>query len=362
MDGLTSAGTAPAAARPTTVDADGLIRICARILEAAGTPVEAAEIVGRSLATADLRGVSSHGVSRLPAYLRRVQAGLIQPAAVPEIVAETPASVTIDAGAGFGHAIGWYAMGAAIERAATHGIGAAAVRNSTHFGIAGFFAERASAQGLVGIATSNGAALMAPPGTSTRVLGTNPLAVAIPNGDAGPILLDMATSTAALGKILLARDAGTAIPAGWALDLEGRPTSDPAVAAAGLLTPLGGHKGFGLALALEVLSAGLSGASAGPNAGSVYRTWDRPENLGHFFLAIDPAAFGGAQSFLATVAGLAEAIHGATTVAGGVPALLPGEVERQQEARARRDGLPVTLAMAASLEEAASLAGLASPW
>jgi len=358
MDGLTRVEPA----RPATIDADALAGACRRILEAVGTPAETAEIVARSLTAADLRGVSSHGVSRLPAYLRRVQAGLIKPAAEPQVVAQTPATVTLDAGAGFGHAVGWHAMGLAMELAATQGVGVAAVRNSTHFGIAGFFAERAAAGGMVGIATSNGAALMAPPGTRTRVLGTNPLAIAIPSADDQPVVLDMATSTAALGKILLARNAGSPIPDGWALDLEGTPTTDAAIAAAGLLTPLGGHKGFGLALGLEVLSAGLSGAAAGPNAGSMYRTWDRPENLGHWFLAVDPGAFAGLDPFLTTVAELAAAVHGAEAVAGGQPALLAGEIERRREAQARQEGLPVTRVMAASLEEAATLAGLESPW
>jgi ureidoglycolate dehydrogenase (NAD+) len=353
MDGLS---------QTATVTADELIAACQRILEAVGTPADPAAIVGRSLTAAELRGVSSHGVSRLPAYLRRVQAGLIKPAAEPEIVAETPASVTIDGGAGFGHAVGWHAMGHAMARATTEGIGAAGVRNSTHFGIAGFFAERAATAGLVGIATSNGAALMAPPGTRTRVLGTNPISIAFPARGGEPIVLDMATSTAALGKILLARDAGTPIPGDWALDLEGNPTTDPAVAAGGLLTPLGGHKGFGLALALEVLSAGLSGAAAGPAAGSMYRTWDRPEGLGHWFLAIDPGAFAGMEVFLGTVASLAAAVHEAEPIRPGHAALVPGELERRQEDRARRDGISVTTAMATSLDEAASLVGMASPW
>jgi LDH2 family malate/lactate/ureidoglycolate dehydrogenase len=270
--------------------------------------------------------------------------------------------VTLDGGAGFGHAVGWQAMGMAMERARTQGLGAAAVRNSTHFGIAGLFAERAAVDGMIGVATSNGAALMAPPGTRTRVLGTNPLAIALPAVDAAPILLDMATSTAALGKILLARDAGTTIPGDWALAPDGTPTTDPAVAAGGLMAPLGGHKGFGLALALEGLSAALSGAAAGPEAGSMYRTWDRPENLGHFFLAVDPSAFGGADVFAATMVALASAVHGAEVVGDGGGALLPGEIERRRELTNRREGLAVTDAMAASLEEAAKLAGLSSPW
>jgi LDH2 family malate/lactate/ureidoglycolate dehydrogenase len=353
MDGLT---------RPATLSAEDLEAVCERILGAVGTPPDTATIVARSLTTADLRGVSSHGVSRLPAYLRRVQAGLIRPAARPEVVAETPASVTLDGGAGFGHASGWHAIGLAIERATTQGVAAAAVRNSTHFGIAGLFAERAAVSGMVGVATSNGAALMAPPGTRTRVLGTNPLAIALPLGDDVPIVLDMATSTAALGKILLARDAGSPIPGDWALDLNGTPTTDPAIAAGGLLTPLGGHKGFGLAFALEAVSAALSGASAGPDAGSVYRTWDRPEDLGHFFLAIDPRAFAGIEQFISTVRALAIAVHHAEPVGDGQGALLPGEIERRRETRARRDGLEVAPAMAASLEEAAKLAGMESPW
>ena len=357
MDGLTRP-----AGPPATIRADDLQRASERILAAVGTPAETAEIVARSLTTADLRGVMSHGVSRLPAYLRRVEAGLIKPAAQVKVIRESPASVTLDGGAGFGHAIGWRAMGMAIERAKMQGVAAAAVRNSTHFGIAGFFAERAAAEGMVGLATSNGAALMAPPGTKTRVLGTNPLAIALPSGAGAPIALDMATSTAALGKILLARDAGAAIPANWALDLEGNPTTDPTVAAGGLLAPLGGHKGFGLALALEALSAGLSDAAAGPGAGSMYRTWDRPENLGHFFLAIDPRAFAGVEVFNRILVALSDAVHQAEPVGEANGALLPGEIERHQEARARAEGLAVTPSLAASLEEAAKLAGLSSPW
>jgi LDH2 family malate/lactate/ureidoglycolate dehydrogenase len=352
MDGLS---------RPDHVSADDLVAVCSRILEAAGTPPDRATVVGRSLASAELRGLASHGVSRLPAYIRRVQAGLIQPAAELAVVSETAATVTLDAGAGFGHAAGWHAMGLAMEKAMSQGIGTAAVRNGTHFGIAGFFAERAASADMIGVATSNGAALMAPPGTRTRVLGTNPLAIAFPS-PVEPILLDMATSTAALGKILLARDTGTSIPADWALDLEGSPTTDPAIAASGLLTPLGGHKGFGLAFALEVLSAGLSGAAAGPAAGSMYRTWDRPENLGHWFLAVDPRAFAGMETFLATVGGLAAAIHSAEPLPQREGALLPGEVERLREAEARREGIVVTPAMAGSLQEAAELVNAGSPW
>lgn len=324
------------------VPAATLRALCIAILAAAGVPNDEAEIVAESLVAAELRGQASHGVVRLDTYVRRLHAGLIRPGAELVVIADAPALTVYDARDGFGHVVGIRVMDACIARARETGIAAAAVRNGTHFGIAGIFALRAAAAQMIGLATSNAAARMPPHGAKTPVLGTNPLAIAVPSPDGGSILLDMATSATALGRILMAQERGEEIPEGWALTKDGRPTRDPAEAISGSLLPMAGPKGFGLALMLEVLSACLSGASVGRSAGSMYSTWDRPEGLGHFFLAISPDAVGRASDFLQRVAELARQVHGAEPLEGAAAPLLPGEPEALREVDSRREGVALT--------------------
>jgi LDH2 family malate/lactate/ureidoglycolate dehydrogenase len=328
------------------------------ILRGANVPVRDASTVADSIAAAEARGQSSHGVMRLDTYVKRVQAGLIAVGVTPRPIRETASTVLLDAGAAFGHVAGVHAMDLCIEKAAQTGVGAAAVRNSSHFGIASFFAMRAATHGYIGIATSNGAARMPPVGTRTAVLGTNPVAVAVPRTNLAPIVLDMATSVAALGRILAARDARELIPEGWALALDGRATTDAAVAAEGLLLPFAGPKGFGLALVLEILCAVLSGASAGRRAGSMYRTWDRPEDLGHFFMALAIDAFTTHDAFDAALHDVADQVHGADPLEAGGTAYLPGELEDRHERRARTEGIRLTPALSSALVRAATSAGV----
>jgi len=340
---------------------DALEQICTDILVAVHVPKHEAATVATSLVRAEARGQASHGVMRLETYVKRVKRGLIRPGVAPEIVTETPTTVVIDAHDGFGHVVGLHAMDVCIERAQRLGLGAAAVRNSTHFGIACIFAERAMSAGCVGIATSNAAARMPPVGTKTAVLGTNPLAIAVPSGvRTTAFVLDMSTSVAALGKILAARDQGRSIPEGWALDAEGMPTTDSARAADGLMLPMSGAKGFGLALVLEVLSAVLSGAPAGQGAGSMYRTWDRPERLGHFFMALSVSAFQPLNDFDKGITNLTSQIRHAQRI-DSAQVWLPGEIEADQERVARQQGITVTPQLSGALTAAAKAAGTSPP-
>lgn len=346
----------PSASRFEPPDLEAL---AARILTGNGVAAEDAAVVAKSLVRADLRGQPSHGLLRLETYVKRVQAGLTSRVSEASLVLETPALAVFDGGAGFGHVIGLKVMDWCVERAAQTGIAAATVRNSTHFGIAATFALHAAAAGMIGVAASNGAARMPPVGTRTAVLGTNPLAVAIPRSAGDAILLDMATSATALGKILVARGRGDRIPEGWAITKAGEPTTDPSEALAGLLLPMAGPKGFGLALVLEVLSACLSGAPPGRGAGSVMNTWDRPEGLGHFFLAIAPKTFGGETAFYASVDELAAQVHGAEPASEGARGLLPGEIEARAEAEGSRNGIPLPAMTVESLRRLADAAGVA---
>lgn len=348
MDGLAGADLPP-----TTISVEALQSACTRVLEGVRVPASEASVVANSLVRAEARGQASHGVMRLDTYVRRVKRGLIRTGLAPEVIHETPATSLVDAQAGFGHVVGLQAMDICVSKAERVGVGAVGVRNSTHFGVACIFAERAAERGCIGIATSNAAARMPPVGAKTAVLGTNPLAIAVP-GDEGGIafVLDMSTSVAALGKILSARDEGRSIPVGWALDSSGAPTTDAAAAADGMLLPMAGPKGFGLALVLEVLSAVLSGSDPGLGAGSMYRTWDRPEGLGHFFIALSVGAFQESSSFSAAMAKLVAQVRGAEPATAD-PILLPGEMEAANERLARLNGIPMTQQLASSIRKAA---------
>lgn len=343
------------------IPARGLEGLCASILESAGTSPAQSSIVAASLVRAEARGQPSHGVSRLVTYIKRIQAGLIDATSVPTVVSEAGAVAVLDGNNGFGHAVGMRAMELCVQKAQTYGIGAVAVRNSTHFGIASPFAEAAAAQGCIGLATTNGPPWMVPTGSKTRVLGTNPIAVAVPGSPGSSFTLDMATSVAALGKIIALGEAGTPIPAGWALDEEGQPTTEATVAAQGSLLPVGGPKGFGLALVFEVLSAVLSGAAVGREAGSMYRTWDRPERLGHFFLALSIAAFGPEEVFDSRLTTLLGDLRKAVPIEPGSRIYAPGEIEAERERGSARTGILLTHSLRTALEQAAEAANFDLP-
>jgi (2R)-3-sulfolactate dehydrogenase (NADP+) len=252
-------------------------------------PDDDAALVAESLVEAELQGQPTHGLARLPFLLGRLREGHINPRPAMKVLGERPAAALLDADNGLGPPAGVRAVELASERAGAAGACVVAVRRGNHLGSLGFYLRRFTARGMVGLAFTNTPPAMTPPGGRLPYLGTNPIGAGFPtSGD--PVIVDMATSQVARGHILKAARVGEPIPEGWAVDVEGQPTTDPEAAIAGSLLPLGGDKGFALAVLVEVLSAVLSDAAVGPEVGGTFAASDRESNVGHCFLAIDPAA------------------------------------------------------------------------
>ena len=294
----------PAAVR-LRLDADALEEFTAAVCRALGTPDDIAADVATVLVAADRRGIASHGTARLPSYVALVDAGVMDPAARPVIDAGRGAFVRFDAGNGWGHHAGRIAIDWGIDTARTTGIALASARNANHYGIAGWYALRAAAAGMIGISMTNTTGSVAPTRSSTGLIGTNPIAIAAPAGHRPAFSLDMATSTVPRGKLEVAERRGTPIPLGWAIDRDGYPTTNPSAALEGALLPLGGleetagYKGYGLALAVDVLTGVLAGATFGKRISGLFDT-AAPSDLGQVFLVIDPGAIGDADGIRRT--------------------------------------------------------------
>ena len=269
--------------------AQSLRRLAADALNALDVPSADAALVADSLVDAELEGQVSHGLIRFPFVLGRLRRGLINPRPSMQLTSDRPAVAVLDADNCLGPVAGMRAVEAATERAMTVGAGVVAVRRSNHLGSLGFYLRRFTASGVIGLAFTNTPPAMPPPGGRTPYLGTNPIAAGFPTSGE-PVIVDLATSQVARGRILKAAQVGEPIPEGWAVDAGGQPTTDPEAAIEGSLLPLGGHKGFALALLVEVLSGVLSGAAVGPEVGGTFVESDRESNVGHCFVAIAPAA------------------------------------------------------------------------
>jgi LDH2 family malate/lactate/ureidoglycolate dehydrogenase len=338
----------------------------AALLQGLDVSDEHAEATARILVEADARGHPSHGVARLPAYVRQLRAGSVDGRAVPRLVSSAGGTATIDGGNGLGHHTSERAMRHAIELAATHGVGLVAVRNSNHHGIVAAYLELASTAGMVGLATTNSGASVAPTGSAAPFLGTNPIGFAAPTAEGPDLVLDMATSVVSGGKFEVAKRASRPVPEGWGVDAEGRPTTDPSdvFGRGGWMLPLGStaelssHKGFGLGLLVEVLSAVLAGGPVGPAVGNLtFATRPTPSRVSHGFLAIAPHAFGGEAALRERVTGL---VRGIAELPGtdGSGARAPGSRAAAAQAEASRFGVPLDEVVLASLDAlAAELAG-----
>lgn len=302
-------------------------RYLAKLLRLAGADADAAEAVAAGLVEADLQGTGSHGMLQAPVYLRRLRAGTISCRGALTAVHTSGAVTVFDAGLALGHAVARQAMESAITSAARHGLGAAAVRAATHFGVAGRHARVAAEAGMIGIVLWNTRPMLPAPGGVRPVVGNNPFAIAVPIAGRAPIVFDMAMSAAAMGKIRLAAERGEAIPADWALDAAGRPTTDAAKALRGMLLPAAGAKGFGLALMVDFLCA-LSGGSAGAEVAPMYGDAASPADCSWLLVAIDPAHFGLAQPYADRVADLANGL----LRNGGLS--LPGDRKLEAESEA----------------------------
>jgi len=308
-----------------------------------GVPTPDADLVADTLVEADLRGVHSHGVMRLPIYVRRVKAGVVPAAATVTITREGPAFAQVDGHDGLGQVVSVRAVDIAIAKARAAGVGFVGVRGSTHFGAAAYYAMRAAAQGMVGVAVTNTIPLMPPEGGAAPVVGNNPIAYAIPAGRERPVVLDMATSVVAQGKLQRARGQGKRIPLGWGVDREGRPTDRPeAIMDGGMLLPAGGYKGFGLAVVFDLLCGPLTGAgwSSGVTSMALPKHAG-PQHVGHFFMALDIAQFRPLDEFLNEVDAYVRTVHAVPPVAGVERVYVPGEIEFELAEARRRDGIPL---------------------
>lgn len=336
---------------PVLFDANVLFNFADRVLRAAGVNEQESRVVADNLVTANLRGIDSHGITRLPLYVERLSAGLIADRTEVEMVRQTPGTCVLDAHNGWGAVAGLAGMREAIARARQVGTGVAVVRHSNHFGIAAYYAQEAVAVNMIGVAMTNASANMSPWGGRQPYFGTNPICVAVPAGKERPVIYDGATSVVAIGKLVLASKKGEQIPSTWAADQSGQPTTDPQVAvAAGNLLPMGGYKGYGFALMVDVLSGILAGAAFGPYVSNL-RKLDGPQNVGHFFAALDIGAFTDPVEFQREMEQLVREIKGTPRAPGCERVYLPGEIEWEFVERRRREGIPVPPEVLAELRQ-----------
>ncbi len=338
------------------VHAAVLHRFASDLLCAVGTQQGAAEIIADSLVDANLAGHDSHGVLRLPAYLAGARQGHVLPTAVPRLVSQSEATAIVDAAHGWGQPAMWMATRAAIDRAREHGLGAAVVHRCYHIGRVAPYVESIAREGMIGQAMANAAPAVAPFGGRSRVMGTNPMAWAVPRAaDAPPICLDVATAGVAEGKLRVARARGFPVPAGNIVDREGRPTTEPGdFYAGGALLPFGGHKGSGFSLLAQFIGRGL--AQMDPS------DYDGPRGVnGPFVLAIDIARFTDLDRFRAEVEAQCAAVTDCLPAEGVEAVLLPGQPELAMRAIRERDGVPIPDSTWQELEALARDHGVAPP-
>ncbi len=336
-----------------------LVDLTAAIFCGAMVPQRDARFVAESLVTADCEGIGSHGVMLVPMYVDRLLAGSIAPVASISIVRDGGATIVLDARHSLGQISARESVRLLLERGTRHGLASVAVRNGFHFGTAGYWARQIAAEGLVAMVMSNTRPLMPPPGGAERIVGNNPLALAVPTESGRALVTDMAMSATAMGRVRLAQSAGRPIPDGWATDESGQPTTDPAAAIKGMLLPAAGPKGFGLAVLIDLLCGGLSSGAIAGDVKPLYGDAAQPYGCAHFFLAIDPRALGVETTLPARVDQLARTIRGAKRAAGTDRLYAPGDLEAERREQ-NRDTCPVPADVLAQLAACATRLGVAA--
>ena len=327
-----------------------LTRLAVRVLEARGVARSDAEDTARILVTGDLMGHSTHGVLRLESYGERLASGAMAANARITVESVAPAIARIDGANALGPVVGLRALREAMARARSHGVGIAFARNSNHFGAIAPYCLIAAGEGFASMIGSNASTTIAPTGGALTRLGNNPLGFGIPRPGGRPVILDMAMSVVARGRIRAALARGDRIPDTWATDASGKPTTDPKAALEGFLMPFGGYKGYGLALIVDLLAGVLSGAAYLTHVNSWLDDPEKPGNLGHFFMALDTQVLDSSDWLAERVADFGEIVHGTPRADPAVPVRLPGEIELERLERHRRDGVPVDAALLARLE------------
>ncbi len=325
--------------------------LAARLATAVGVQSDDAEIFARALIDADLHGVSTHGISRLNIYLQRIEKGLIAPKAELTVERNGGSVLTLDAGNGLGQVQAVKALDLLLPLAKQNGIAAATIRNSQHFGALSYYCNRAADEGLILLAMTNCEPAMSPEGGYQAFFGTNPIAASFPTGKGFNIKVDLATSIVARGNIIAAQKKKQAIPEGWAMDRHGEPTTDAQEALLGTVLTMAGHKGYALALMIEVFSSVLSGAAIGPEIGSMYKDMDRKQNVGHFFCLINIAAFLDIADFRKRMDETIDRIKGSKRRPGVDEILIPGERSSRNVEVNKARGIAVSDETLAEIEQ-----------
>lgn len=309
------------------------------VLEGNGVPEDNAAIVAKYLVAADLRGVDTHGVNRLPSYMARIRQGVLDPAARPTLHEITPVVAQVDAHNAFGFVAAHMGMSKAIEMSSTFGIGMVSVKHSNHFGMSAWLVQQAIEAGMMSLVFTNSSPALPVWGGKEKLMGVSPIACGAPAGNSKPFILDMAPSVAARGKIYKAKRRGEKIPTDWALDAEGRQTDDPAAALDGVMLPMGGPKGSALSIMMDVFSGVLSGSAF---AGHVTNPYDpsKAADVGHFLVTIKPDLFMSLEDFKARMDYLYKRCVSSEKMVGVDRIYYPGELEQIMETNRKENGIP----------------------
>ncbi|GAA3726846.1 L-2-hydroxycarboxylate dehydrogenase (NAD+) [Spinactinospora alkalitolerans] len=328
----------------STVAASALLRASSEIFCAIGVPEADSRLIAVSLVEADRRGTHSHGVMRLPLYIRAVQTGGIVPDAPMRWTRGHGATAVLDAADGFGQVAMAHAVDKARDLVREHATALVAVRGSSHYGAGAYWASQLAREGLMALLASTTGASVTPFGGAEKLLGTNPLTIAFPTGGDDPVVLDMATSAGAYGRIVEAGKEGHEIPEGWAVDADGVPTTDPTAALAGALLPFGGHKGSGLATLLELLAGPLAGGRMAAETTDMWADPSVPMGTGHLLWVVDPAGVHGNAAAVSRAAAFQQRLRDVTPARAVREVLSPGDVEHRNAARnADRVPLPASV-------------------
>jgi len=311
------------------------------ILIGNNVPEQSADTIARCLVAADLRGIDTHGVNRIPSYMERVRQGVLDPHAVPELTSITPVVAQVDGKNSFGFLGATLAVDHAVEVAKTYGIGMVSIKHSNHFGMSAWICQRALESDMISLVFTNSSPALPVWGGKEKLMGVSPIACGAPAGKTPPFILDMAPSVAARGKIYKAKRRGEKIPLDWALDRDGRPTDDPSAALEGVMLPMGGPKGSALSIMMDVFSGVLSGSAF---AGGVTNPYDpsKPADVGHFIVVIKPDLFMSLEDFKGRMDFLYQKVAGSEKAAGVERIYFPGEIEIDREEERRRNGIPYT--------------------
>jgi LDH2 family malate/lactate/ureidoglycolate dehydrogenase len=338
---------------------DRLKEFTAAVYKALDVPENDANLLADTLVQADLWGHQSHGILRVAWYAERLRKGAMQAVTKPEFIVDAGALAVIDGQEGIGQVLTSLAMHEAIKRAKEHGIGAVAVRNSNHFGTCMYFTLMAAREACVGFLSTNGSPAIAPWGGIKKTVGTNPWSIAAPAGRHAPMVLDIANTAVARGKIYLARNKKENIPLGWALNSKGEPTVCPQEAIDGIILPMAGHKGYAIGVMMDVLSGVLTGSKWGLGVNGPYQ-YDKKSGAGHLMIVLDIAAFRPMGDFDASMEEMIASIKGVPLAPGCDEVFYPGEIEARSDINNRKSGLQFPKDTIADLIKVARQFGLES--